>query len=183
MASRFLLFLILATQTLSQGVRIFREIPGDVNQCIRPCLFRPNNANTDVGSALDCGTPYEESCYCATNSDKAKIVSEHIDNCAQASCSAGAESQDASSMRSYYASYCMENGFTADAMTEWYTGTVVEEATRTDKNNMWGWSTATSESRSQVFGDDDKESSSGYLSTADSILWGSFMFVILFHQA
>lgn len=161
MASRFIVFLIAATQTLSQTVRIFGEIPGDVGQCIRPCLFRPNNANPDVGDVLDCGYPYKEDCYCATDKKKAKLVSEHIDNCAQASCSMGAESQDAQTMRSYYASYCMVNGYSADVMTDWYTGTVVEEATRTNRADMWGWSSETSESRSGLFDDEDKTTDVG----------------------
>ncbi|KAL7762710.1 hypothetical protein ACKLNR_009245 [Fusarium oxysporum f. sp. zingiberi] len=118
MAMRLTTLLVLATQSLSQTVNIFREIPSDVDQCIRPCLFRPNNANADLGSALNCGAPYQEKCYCATDSDKAKAVSKHIDSCAQASCSNGQESQDAETMRHYYASYCMENGYSAEAMEE-----------------------------------------------------------------
>ena len=158
MASKFTLFLILATGSLSQKVDIFFQIPSDVNQCVKPCLFRPNNDQTDVGSTLNCRAPYLEKCYCATNSKQAKQVSEHIDSCAKASCSAGVETQDASSMRSYYASYCMENGYTADAMTEWFTGTVAQEATKTDdRNNMWGWSTETSIHRAKLFDDDEKE--------------------------
>ncbi|KAF5606230.1 uncharacterized protein FSUBG_6247 [Fusarium subglutinans] len=159
MAIRSVALLLLATQSLSQTVNhqtvnIFRKIPSDVDQCIRPCLFRPNNANADVGSALNCGAPYQEKCYCATDSDNAKAVSKHIDSCAQASCSNGQESQDAETMRHYYASYCMENGYSAEAMGEWYTGTeahVTGTGTATVKD-MWGWSTGTS-IRAHVFPD------------------------------
>ncbi|KAL6913683.1 hypothetical protein FSST1_011443 [Fusarium sambucinum] len=181
MALRLTFLLMLVTQTLSQRVRIFDQIPQDVNQCIKPCLFRPNNANTDVGGVLDCDTPYKQDCYCATNGDKVKLVSEHIDTCAQASCSAGVESQDASSMRSYYASYCMENGYTADVMTEWYTGTVIEEATRTDKN-VWGWSTATDNSRSDVF-DDEKEDGGANVRAVDLLFLGVPLLATLFQLA
>ncbi|RBA12689.1 hypothetical protein FPRO05_04139 [Fusarium proliferatum] len=154
MAMRLIALLVLATRSLSQTVDIFRKVPGDVEQCIRPCLFRPNNPNADVGSALNCGAPYQEKCYCATDSDKAKAVSKHIDSCAQASCSSGQESQDAETMRHYYASYCMENGYSAEAMEEWYTGTeahVTGTGTATVKD-MWGWSTRTSH-RAQLFPD------------------------------
>ncbi|QGI59727.1 hypothetical protein CEK26_001857 [Fusarium fujikuroi] len=123
MAMRLIALLVLATRSLSQTVDIFRKVPSDVEQCIRPCLFRPNNPNVDVGSALNCGAPYQEKCYCATDGDNAKAVSKHIDSCAQASCSSGQESQDAETMRHYYASYCMENGYSAEALEEWYTGT------------------------------------------------------------
>jgi hypothetical protein len=154
MAMRVTTLLILATQSLSQTVNIFREIPSDIDQCIRPCLFRPNNANADLGSALNCGAPYQEKCYCATDSGKAKAVSKHIDSCAQASCSNGQESQDAETMRHYYASYCMGNGYSAEAMEEWYTGTeahVTGTGTATVKD-MWGWSTGTNV-RAHIFPD------------------------------
>ncbi|KAF5546133.1 transmembrane SKG6 [Fusarium phyllophilum] len=154
MAIRLIALLVLATPSFSQTVNIFRQIPGDVDQCIRPCLFRPNNPNADVGSALNCGAPYQEKCYCVTDSDEVKAVSRHIDSCAQASCSDGQESQDAETMRHYYASYCMGNGYSAEAMEEWYTGTeahVTGTETATVKD-MWGWSTGTG-ARAHVFPD------------------------------
>ena len=156
MASKFMLLFILATRSLSQKVNIFNKIPSDVDQCVKPCLFRPNNARTDVGDVLNCAAPYLEHCYCAINDKQADLVSEHIDDCAQASCSAGIETKDASSMRLYYASYCMENGYTADAMTEWYTGTVVQEATRASREDMWGWN-PTNTGRADLFDGHDKE--------------------------
>jgi hypothetical protein len=83
----------------------------------------------------------------------------------------------------------MENGYTADAMTEWYTGTVVEEATKTYKD-MWGWSSETSNHRSQVFDDDEKEDivagkggdddSGAYLRAVDLLFLGIPMLVISF---
>ncbi|KAG9508306.1 hypothetical protein J7337_001870 [Fusarium musae] len=140
MALRLIALLVLATQSLShtsnyQTVNIFHHIPSDVDQCIRPCLFRPDNANADVGSALNCGAPYRRECYCATDSDDMKAVSKHIDSCAQASCSNGQESQDAETMRHYYASYCMVHSYSE--MEEWYTGTVATD-TATPRD-MWGW--------------------------------------------
>ncbi|KAF5639670.1 hypothetical protein F52700_4052 [Fusarium sp. NRRL 52700] len=161
MAIRSIALLFLATQSLSHTVNyttvdIFRKIPSDVDECIRPCLFRPNNANADVGSALSCGAPYQEECYCATDSDKAKAVSKHIDSCAQASCSNGQQSQDAEAMRHYYASYCMGNGYSAEAMEEWYTGTeahVLGTGTATVED-MWGWGTKTGTTRRNIFPDE-----------------------------
>ena len=69
----------------------------------------------------------------------------------------------------------MENGYTADAMTEWYTGTVVQEATRASREDMWGWD-PTATGRADLFGGHDKEipswakdgDSSGTESTRDA---------------
>jgi hypothetical protein len=57
-------------------------------------------------------------------------------------------------MRHYYASYCRENGYSAEAMEEWYTGTeahVTGTGTATVKD-MWGWSTGTNV-RAHIFPD------------------------------
>lgn len=57
-------------------------------------------------------------------------------------------------MRHYYASYCMGNGYSAEAMEEWYTGTeahVTGTGTATVKD-MWGWSTGTNV-RAHIFPD------------------------------
>ncbi|VTT72394.1 unnamed protein product [Fusarium fujikuroi] len=171
MAMRLIALLVLATRSLSQTVDIFRKVPSDVEQCIRPCLFRPNNPNVDVGSALNCGAPYQEKCYCATDGDNAKAVSKHIDSCAQASCSSGQESQDAETMRHYYASYCMENGYSAEALEEWYTGTATVK-------DMWGWSSKTSH-RAQLFpdatgrnGDNDNDNSGSSLTRVKLLSMG-----------
>jgi hypothetical protein len=51
----------------------------------------------------------------------------------------------------------MEKGYTADIMTEWYTGTVVQEATRASREDMWGWSSASSTHRAEIFDEHDKE--------------------------
>jgi cell fate regulator YaaT (PSP1 superfamily) len=72
----------------------------------------------------------------------------------------------------------MENGYKVDAMTEWYTGTVIEEATRTDKN-VWGWSSETSNSRSDVF-DDEKEDGGADMRAVDLLFLGVPLLATLF---
>jgi hypothetical protein len=190
MALRLTTLLVLATQSLSQTVNIFHEIPSDVHQCIRPCLFRPNNANADLGSALNCGAPYQEKCYCVTDNDKAKAVSKHLDSCAQASCSNGLESQDAETMRHYYASYCMENGYSADAMEEWYTGTEAHVTGTSTVRDMWGWGAGT-KTRAQVFPDatlpsggngNDDEDNGGACSTSFKLLSVGFPLLVALFQ-
>ncbi|KAF5024558.1 hypothetical protein F66182_3321 [Fusarium sp. NRRL 66182] len=153
MALKLATLVSLTTPVLSQTVSIFRAIPPSVNQCVRPCLFRPNNPSTDLGDVLECGTPYQEDCFCPTDNDKAELVSQHIDSCAQASCSRDDVTRDAETMRSYYASYCMGNGYTADLMEDWYTNTE-PDATTTTARAVWGWATPTG-SRARLFGDDD----------------------------
>ncbi|KAF5661396.1 hypothetical protein FHETE_8458 [Fusarium heterosporum] len=189
MATKLIFLLALVTPSISQTVSIFQQIPSTVDQCVRPCLFRPNNPNADVGNVLECVTPYRVDCYCATA--KAKVVSEHIDSCAQASCSRGDETQDAETMRSYYASYCMKNGYTADAMEEWYTNTDVDatgpatgSATGAARD-FWGWA-STTKTRGELFSDksatataasDDSSASSASFSLP---LLGLPLWVVLF---
>ncbi|KAM0350535.1 hypothetical protein ACHAPU_003017 [Fusarium lateritium] len=152
MAFKLIVLLALVTPSISQTVSIFQQIPSTADQCVRPCLFRPNSPNSDIGDALECVTPYRENCYCATG--KAKLVSEHIDSCARASCSRGDETQDAETMRSYYASYCMKNGYTADAMEEWYTNADVDATSSATGpgRDFWGWASSTN-TREHLFPD------------------------------
>lgn len=116
--------------SLAQTVTITRDIPSSGHRCVRHCLFRPYNAGTDLGDALECGPPYEEDCYCPTAAPRAEIVSRHIDECASESCSAGDVTLDIESMRRYYAGYCVENGYTADLVQEWYSS--AEETSTTE---------------------------------------------------
>jgi len=72
----------------------------------------------------------------------------------------------------------MEKGYTADVMTEWYTGTVVQEATRASREDMWGWS-PTNTHRSELFDEHNKEVPSwakdGDSSDAESRSVGPFL--------
>ncbi|KAF4993196.1 hypothetical protein FGRMN_6681 [Fusarium graminum] len=176
MTTKLIVLLSLTTPSISQTVSIFQQIPGTVDQCVRPCLFRPNNPNADVGDVLECVTPYRVDCYCATG--KAKMVSEHIDSCAQASCSRGDETQDAETMRSYYASYCMKNGYTVDAMEEWYTNTDVDAtgSATGPARDFWGWASST-KTRGGLFPD---ESATATAASDDSSASAASISLLLF---
>lgn len=181
MALRLIVLLALTTLVTSQTVSIFQQIPATVHQCIRPCLFRPNSPNVDIGDVLECGAPYRDECYCAT--DKAKSANEHIDSCAKASCSRGDATQDAEAMKSYYASYCMGNGYTADVMKEWYTNT--DTAATKTIGDFWGWASSTA-TRGDLWADKDvtataaSGSSTVLLPRAQLVLIGFPLFMILF---
>lgn len=131
MCLKLLPLLFLTTSVLSQTVTITRGIPSSGHDCVRHCLFRPYNAGTDLGDVLECGPPYEEECYCPTAVPRAEIVSRHIDDCASESCSAGDVTADIDSMRAAYAGYCVDNGYTAELVEEWYSS-AEETATTTD---------------------------------------------------
>ncbi|KAM0280113.1 hypothetical protein ACHAO9_011377 [Fusarium lateritium] len=183
MALRLAVFLALTTPVTSQTVSIFQQIPATVHQCIRPCLFRPNSPNGDIGDVLECGAPYRDDCYCAT--DKAKSASKHIDSCAEASCSRGDVTQDAEDMKSYYASYCMGNGYTADMMKEWYTNTDADTAATKTVGDFWGWASSTAtRTRGGLWDDKDTTatttsgSSAVLLPRAQLVLMGFLLLVI-----
>ncbi|RMI99796.1 hypothetical protein CDV36_015942 [Fusarium kuroshium] len=121
MALRFIPVLLLGTPILSQTVTITKDIPVSAHRCVRQCLYLPYNARTDLGDVLECGAPYQEECFCPTDVSRAEIVSRHIDDCAKESCSRGDLTQDVESMRSHYATYCIEKGYTAELVEGWYT--------------------------------------------------------------
>lgn len=131
MSLRLAHLFLLATPAVAQTVTITKDIPSSVHRCIRHCLFRPYNAGTDLGDSLECSPPYEEDCFCPTAAPRAEIVSQHIDDCANESCSAGDLTADIESMKSYYAAYCIDNGYTAELVEEWYTSATDEESSST----------------------------------------------------
>ncbi|KAM6505261.1 hypothetical protein FSOLCH5_014494 [Fusarium solani] len=78
----------------------------------------------DIGTALACGTPYKNDCYCTTASASASAVSAvsaFIDDCASEGCFAGDRTRDISSVRSIYAAYCIGAGGSQPVVSEWYT--------------------------------------------------------------
>lgn len=115
-----ILLLSLINAVLSQTVTIKKDIPIREHDCIEDCLFRPYNRDIDVGDALECAPPYQEDCYCPSDDSQAEIVSRHLDSCANEHCSRGDLSQDVDKMRAHYATYCVEKGYTADLVDEWY---------------------------------------------------------------
>lgn len=90
------------------------------HECVQICLGRYPLAYSNVGGALQCGTPFYNDCYCATAAASATKVTSVLAACASTSCGAGDLSDDLSAMQSKYASYCMANGFTQPGATNWY---------------------------------------------------------------
>ncbi|KAG9256191.1 uncharacterized protein F5Z01DRAFT_672185 [Emericellopsis atlantica] len=123
------LLLALLHAALGQTVTVGDDVPYAAHRCVKYCVQHPFGVGTDIGVALQCGDPYEEDCYCATEDDSLTLVSEHINNCASTSCSAGDLTKDVSSMRSLYASYCRGKGYTQDFIEGWYTAATGPEAT------------------------------------------------------
>ncbi|KAH8169739.1 hypothetical protein LIA77_10283 [Sarocladium implicatum] len=128
-----ILLLAFADVALSQTVTIQKDIPPREHDCIEDCLFRPYNRDVDVGDVLECAPPYEESCYCPSDDSQAEIVSRHLDSCASESCSRGDLSQDVDKMRAHYATYCIEKGYTADLVEEWYSALETVASTTSDE--------------------------------------------------
>ena len=126
---RRLLPVLLAISHLSLAqttVSIKNDIPSSGHHCVSSCIYYPA-LMTDIGSALACGWPYENECFCATATASASAVSKHINSCASEWCYAGDVNRDISSMQSVYAGYCMDAGFTQPIVSEWYTTASSEE--------------------------------------------------------
>jgi hypothetical protein len=106
-------------QTLAiETVTISRDIPNGGHPCVSRCLWYTIFA--DLGSAMGCANPYENACFCATNTNAFTLADDHINSCASERCSKGDIPQDLTSMQSIYASYCMGAGFTQAGATEWF---------------------------------------------------------------
>ncbi|KAK3293177.1 uncharacterized protein B0H64DRAFT_403675 [Chaetomium fimeti] len=104
---------LLAVETVS---KFGEEWP---HPCVRNCLGNvPDYDN--IGSALQCGTPFYNECYCATATASASKATSFLESCASAWCNGGDVTVDLRAMQSNYASYCMENGFTQPGATAWY---------------------------------------------------------------
>ncbi|KAM5352633.1 hypothetical protein ACJ41O_005355 [Fusarium nematophilum] len=86
--------------------------------CISKCLYY--TVLSDIGRAMGCDDPYDNNCYCATETESVSNADAWMSKCAQNSCSAGDRPRDLSSMQSIYASYCMGAGFTQAGATKWY---------------------------------------------------------------
>jgi hypothetical protein len=108
----------LSVSSAADPVSITSYIGDSEHGCIRKCLYFPG-VYEDVGTALACATPYDNNCYCATASASASVAKQFIESCASKSCNKGDFSQDITSLRSYYASYCMANGFTQPGLAGW----------------------------------------------------------------
>jgi CCR4-NOT transcriptional regulation complex NOT5 subunit len=118
---------LVARLGLADEVSISSILPISAHSCVEKCVYY--SLLDDMGDALQCGTPYENECYCATETASASAANDWINNCASERCAAGDRTRDISTMRSVYGRYCMGAGFTQDQMTEWYTSEVETTAT------------------------------------------------------
>ncbi|KAI5467229.1 hypothetical protein BGZ63DRAFT_418951 [Mariannaea sp. PMI_226] len=114
--------LSLAADTVS----ISEVLPSDGHKCLEACLF--DHFFTDMGKAMGCDTPYENACYCATESASVSVADTFMSRCGSTSCARGDYTRDLKSMQSLYASYCMGAGFKQPGATKWYNpATATEE--------------------------------------------------------
>ena len=103
-------------------VSIATMIPTTEHVCVTRCLYYFWWGNYyGVGEPLSCGVPYDNDCWCATNSASASKARSYITSCASTFCAAGDFSNDLTSIHSVYASYCMNAGYTQPGATDWYT--------------------------------------------------------------
>lgn len=107
----------------SETVSIESLYPSNQHPCIEGCIWKVGSS--DIGNALSCGNPYDNSCFCNTASASASAASSWITSCGRAKCSAGDIPADLTSLQSVYASYCMNAGFTQPGATEWYSPSTV----------------------------------------------------------
>lgn len=140
LSSLLLLYSWLSATNAANTVTIDANFSKSGHSCIKRCLWYPNVVGQDVndlGSILDCGYPYNNECYCPTATASASMASKYIDSCASSRCQKGDLSLDLGSMRSFYASYCMDNGFTQAGVTAWVpaaaTSSFKTSAASTDK--------------------------------------------------
>ena len=115
------LLLLLTTSsivTALESVSISANLKGVGHTCISKCLYY--TVLSDIGEALNCDTPYDNNCYCATAAQSASVADEHMSRCASSMCKAGDLKLDLTSMQSFYGSYCMAAGYTQPGATNWY---------------------------------------------------------------
>ncbi|XWX00566.1 hypothetical protein V2A60_008587 [Cordyceps javanica] len=109
----------LASPVLGASASITSVIPNQAHQCIRYCAWYNYQGNLPL--ALGCGDPYENDCYCPTATESISKASVAIEKCVSSRCSAGDLTRDLSSLRSIYAGYCKDAGYSQDAGVLGYT--------------------------------------------------------------
>ncbi|KAF4977788.1 hypothetical protein FZEAL_5754 [Fusarium zealandicum] len=127
-----------------ESVSIESNLDNAGHTCISKCLYY--TLIDDMGSAMGCGNPYDNRCYCATETESASNAGAWMSKCAS-SCSAGDRSRDLSSMQSHYASYCMAAGFTQPGATRWYNPAEATEEPSSDEDDRVSDSTDAEPSR------------------------------------
>ncbi|KAH8586987.1 hypothetical protein B0O99DRAFT_694953 [Bisporella sp. PMI_857] len=102
-----------------QSVSISTAYP---HTCVNNCIYEPNwGFAAAIEDALGCAKPVANNCYCATASASLSAVDSWLSRCATSSCGRGDVSDDLNAMKSIYASYCLQAGFTAPIISTWYT--------------------------------------------------------------
>lgn len=122
--------LSLAALGLCASVSISSVIPNQAHQCISQCAFY--NYLNNVPLALGCADPYENECYCPTATASVSKASVALERCASSRCAAGDYTRDLNSLRSIYAGYCKDAGFTQDAAILGYTAAPTDPARSTE---------------------------------------------------
>ncbi|KAM3552351.1 hypothetical protein MY1884_004803 [Beauveria asiatica] len=103
----------LANPVLGASASITSVIPNQAHQCIRLCAWFNYQGNLPL--ALGCADPYENDCYCPTATESVSKASVAIEKCLSSRCAAGDYTRDLSSMKSIYAGYCKDAGYSQDA--------------------------------------------------------------------
>ncbi|EGX88932.1 Transmembrane protein SKG6 [Cordyceps militaris CM01] len=109
----------LVSPVLGASASITSVIPNQAHQCIRLCAWYNYQGNLPL--ALGCGDPYENDCYCPTATESVSKASVAIEKCVSSRCAAGDLTRDLTSLRSIYAGYCKDAGYTQDAGVLGYT--------------------------------------------------------------
>lgn len=103
----------LANPVLGASASITSVIPNQAHQCIRLCAWFNYQGNLPL--ALGCADPYENDCYCPTATESVSKARVAIEKCLSSRCAAGDYTRDLSSMKSIYAGYCKDAGYSQDA--------------------------------------------------------------------
>lgn len=118
----------LASPVLGATASITSAIPNQAHPCLKQCAWY-NFYQGNIPVALGCDDPYENNCYCPTATASVSKVSVAIEKCISSRCGAGDLPQDLNSLRSIYAGYCKDAGFTQDAAMLGYTAATTTEPT------------------------------------------------------
>lgn len=129
-----LLTLVSYTLGAVEEVSISAPLDGVGHTCISKCLYY--TLISDMGSAMGCGTPYDNRCYCATEAKSASAADGWMSKCASSMCKPGDYSRDLSEMQSYYGSYCVNAGFTQPGLSNWYSPAEATDAKTTDDDQQ-----------------------------------------------
>lgn len=89
-------------------------IPRSAHSCIYSCAWS-NYQSDHVGAVLGCGQPFENECYCPTATVSVSKAGIALQKCASSRCASGDYTRDLASMKSLYAGYCKDAGYSQEA--------------------------------------------------------------------